>query len=429
MQRCTPWRCSAAGVPAASERLRQRSRQRGRRTSGSILLTALERPSPRAGPGGGPRLVRGLTARRRSPRSTTTAWATLVDRLRQWAQSLVGGGLSGVAGRRPVGRPAGAGARPARWRTRPHRPRPRGRAPAERHRWPAGGRVGAARRPRRPGRPAGSSTGRRVVAPELLVRRIDRDDDTVKVLTVHKAKGLEFPVVLCPTLWTQRGPSLQGLPHASIDGVAPHRHRQDGRKGQARQRARSGRSEPPTPRSASGRTAACSTSALTRAKHRLVVWWSAPLRQPAPCGDLSPRRRRRPEAARRRWPAAPRWPHRPRRRPGSRDPAPWTGAPDSHRSAPSCRSPRARGCSIARWRIWSFSAVKAAAEAPSPCATASRPSPPTHRRWGAPTRPSVRRGRRAPRAGGRRCPPSSPPPASRCSRRPVAPGSAPSCTR
>ncbi|MEY2957666.1 MAG: hypothetical protein RLZZ01_234, partial [Actinomycetota bacterium] len=31
---------------------------------------------------------------------------------------------------------------------------------------------------------------------ELLDRRLDRDDDTVKVMTVHKSKGLEFPIVL-----------------------------------------------------------------------------------------------------------------------------------------------------------------------------------------------------------------------------------------
>lgn len=37
---------------------------------------------------------------------------------------------------------------------------------------------------------------------ELFDRRIDRDDDTVKVLTIHKAKGLEFPIVFCPDLWS-----------------------------------------------------------------------------------------------------------------------------------------------------------------------------------------------------------------------------------
>ncbi|CAN5353184.1 exodeoxyribonuclease V subunit beta [soil metagenome] len=58
--------------------------------------------------------------------------------------------------------------------------------------------------------------GDEAVAPELLARRIDRDDDAVQVLTVHKAKGLEFPVVLCPYLWST--PQTAGLPHAQVDG-------------------------------------------------------------------------------------------------------------------------------------------------------------------------------------------------------------------
>ena len=35
---------------------------------------------------------------------------------------------------------------------------------------------------------------------ETLNRRLDRDEYTVRAMTIHKAKGLEFPVVLCPTL-------------------------------------------------------------------------------------------------------------------------------------------------------------------------------------------------------------------------------------
>jgi len=53
---------------------------------------------------------------------------------------------------------------------------------------------------------------------ELLDRRIDRDDDTVKVMTIHKAKGLEFPIVLCPLLWTGRNDDRENISHAWIDG-------------------------------------------------------------------------------------------------------------------------------------------------------------------------------------------------------------------
>jgi exodeoxyribonuclease V beta subunit len=33
--------------------------------------------------------------------------------------------------------------------------------------------------------------------------RLERDDDAVKILTVHKSKGLEWPIVFCPFLWTK----------------------------------------------------------------------------------------------------------------------------------------------------------------------------------------------------------------------------------
>ena len=35
--------------------------------------------------------------------------------------------------------------------------------------------------------------------------RLDRDDSAVRVITAHKSKGLEFPVVFCPYLWTHAG--------------------------------------------------------------------------------------------------------------------------------------------------------------------------------------------------------------------------------
>ena len=104
---------------------------------------------------------------------------------------------------------------------------------------------------------------------ELLERRIDRDDDTVKVLTVFKAKGLEFPIVLCPFLW--RSNSDRSRPkHAWIEGerlidlfgIAPKETK---------------RGETMLVRSAAAREVEAESLrllyvALTRARHRLVVW-------------------------------------------------------------------------------------------------------------------------------------------------------------
>ena len=39
--------------------------------------------------------------------------------------------------------------------------------------------------------------------------RLESDEQLVKILTVHGAKGLEFPVVFCPFAWDARGPSPQ----------------------------------------------------------------------------------------------------------------------------------------------------------------------------------------------------------------------------
>jgi exodeoxyribonuclease V beta subunit len=34
------------------------------------------------------------------------------------------------------------------------------------------------------------------------VQRLERDDDAVKIVTLHNAKGLEYPIVFCPSHWT-----------------------------------------------------------------------------------------------------------------------------------------------------------------------------------------------------------------------------------
>lgn len=117
--------------------------------------------------------------------------------------------------------------------------------------------------------PSGPSADE-TLAPELLVRRIDRDDETVKVLTVHKAKGQEFPVVLCPTLWTQRS-GAKGLPHGAIDGV-----RWIGTTKMV-SNTWAGAFRSVTIQDDLERAEEDSRLlyvALTRAKHRLVVWWS-----------------------------------------------------------------------------------------------------------------------------------------------------------
>ena len=265
-------------------------------------------------------------------------------------------------------------------------------------------------------------TDEEALAPELLSRRIDRDDDTVKVLTVHRAKGLEFPVVLCPTLWTAR-PKRQGLPHAHTDGGAGHRHQLHAPPEAGAGGKRFADIAERDKLERAGEDSRLLYVALTRAKHRLVLWWSPAAVTKStlpPLGELFAHagggELDLPALAAR-----------------SKDtidvvevgppgPAPML--------TPTTAAPVPLDVAVAeralddRWRIWSFSAVKAAADATleearlagSPVGVADAPSMggvdepsaeasgswPTPRRWSPVRTPSLRCRPRRP------APPSAP---------------------
>lgn len=55
-----------------------------------------------------------------------------------------------------------------------------------------------------------------VITPERREMRLESDADAVQILTIHKAKGLEWPVVFCPTLWRTKSfaPKALGVPYS-----------------------------------------------------------------------------------------------------------------------------------------------------------------------------------------------------------------------
>ncbi|MFN9631160.1 MAG: UvrD-helicase domain-containing protein [Cyanobacteriota bacterium] len=118
--------------------------------------------------------------------------------------------------------------------------------------------------------------------PEAEQTHSDKVRQAVSVVTVHRSKGLEYPVVICPYLWLDAGrgqgegrrwqPAAGGAPRLDL-----HRNRHWGTGWLAERDAR---------RQDEAERERLAYVALTRAMHRLVLAW-APVKG-RPCAPLTP---------------------------------------------------------------------------------------------------------------------------------------------
>jgi exodeoxyribonuclease V beta subunit len=111
-----------------------------------------------------------------------------------------------------------------------------------------------------------------VDAAEERSRRLDSDADAVQVLTVHRAKGLEFPVVYCPFLWDGHNSRRDGTPVLFHDADDGEQRKLDVGGTQGRQKEYDANYDRHITDSR-GEDIRMLYVALTRAKHRVVVYW------------------------------------------------------------------------------------------------------------------------------------------------------------
>ncbi len=105
---------------------------------------------------------------------------------------------------------------------------------------------------------------------EDRARRLESDAEAVQVLTIHRSKGLEFPVVYCPYLW-EAGWIPDNEPPVYHDAEAGGRRTIDvGGPGPGFSRHR--RQHVVEQR---GEDLRLAYVALTRARHQAVLWWAA----------------------------------------------------------------------------------------------------------------------------------------------------------
>jgi exodeoxyribonuclease V beta subunit len=95
--------------------------------------------------------------------------------------------------------------------------------------------------------------------------RLESDADAVTISTIHRSKGLEFPIVLCPTLWEGDARHLPATHHAADPARTLTLDLRGGGGNDATKKRRT--------REQNAERMRLAYVALTRARHRCVVYW------------------------------------------------------------------------------------------------------------------------------------------------------------
>lgn len=119
------------------------------------------------------------------------------------------------------------------------------------------------------------------VAADSAQRRIESDADAVQIMTIHGAKGLEFPIVLLPSLWAGGKRVQAEAPYSFYDDGQRHRvldvstgHPKDENRPKRTPAQMAPVAAAEAKRQACGDQHRMTYVALTRAVHQSVVWWS-----------------------------------------------------------------------------------------------------------------------------------------------------------
>ncbi len=113
------------------------------------------------------------------------------------------------------------------------------------------------------------------LAAEAVKLRLERDDEAVQLITIHRSKGLEYPIVYCPYLWSSAEPFESEYANLKFHNPE-HEHRLEVDVGPKPGHTKAREKHPSVQqarREAFAEGLRLLYVALTRARHRCVVVW------------------------------------------------------------------------------------------------------------------------------------------------------------